>query len=98
MHIFRILTPTEAEKLRSTRMGVMINTVLFTHSPKLYKFVPSVIGLDLWRQGCSGKVIQLFSTLGMSLSAPAIRSVGDRVSNDYTAAREEKTQDLVEVS
>ena len=94
---FRPLTDAEAQGLLDCRMGGILSTILFTHSPCVYKFVPSLIGLDLWHQGASQKTIQLTNQLGLSVSSTASRNAVDGIAKEYEAELVTKIKQLEKV-
>ena len=95
---FRFLNNEEATNLRNCRLGNLASQVLFCRAPRLYKFVPSLVGVDMWRQGASNKLVQLQSQLGLSLSLPSIRGVVDHITEDYKDRLREKQKELERVN
>lgn len=57
--------------------------VLYWKANKLYKFVQSAVGLELWRQGCSAKAFQLMHQFGVTQGVAAARAHADEVGKDY---------------
>ena len=91
------MTPEEAEYLKKTRMGFIVSNILFTNSPRVYKTAPSFLGVEMWTQGASQKLITVTNKLGASLSASASRSAVDNIAKGYRFGMDEWKQKMEEV-
>ena len=87
----------EAKGLRDCRMGHVLSIVLFSNAPRVYRFLPSVIGVDMWRQGASEKLMQLFHQMGCCVSSPAARSHVDNLTKEYKEDLKVVKKDIEEV-
>jgi hypothetical protein len=84
-YCFRKLTGKDVTVLRENRLGTMLSAVLFNNAPEVYKLVPTIFSLDLWRQGASERTFRVMNRLGITLSAIQTRQAVDDIAKDYDA-------------
>ena len=73
----------ETDDIRRCRIGMLANMLLSTTAPKLYKFVASAIGVELWRQGTSHAVFKLLQRIGITQSVDAARRYVDALGESH---------------
>ena len=76
---FRKETLPEAENRLAARVGTALAVALFTLNPKKFKFLPSAIGVEFWRQGNTQKSVSTLNQMGISLGCDATRRHVDRL-------------------
>lgn len=79
----RRLTTQETKKLVETRMGTIMNILLFTHAPRKYRLFTSMLSVDLWRHGAGDKVLRVLQELGICVNAAAARRCVDGICAEY---------------
>ncbi|XP_071487607.1 uncharacterized protein [Diadema antillarum] len=67
----RNMTDEEAQAHFNRRLGQMVAIGLFTNRPRIFKFVQTCMGFELWRQGVSTKVFRMLNHSGICLSIAA---------------------------
>ncbi|XP_072171792.1 uncharacterized protein [Diadema setosum] len=63
----RDMTDKEAQAYLNRRLGQMVAIGLFTNRPRIFKFVQTCMGFELWRQGASTKVFRMLNHSGITL-------------------------------
>jgi hypothetical protein len=61
----------------------MLSALLYSNAPAVYKTVPTIYSLDLWRQGASERTFRILNRLGLTLSAIQTRAAVDNITADY---------------
>ncbi len=79
----RPITLAAAQDKRTAKMGMILSMLLYQKAPKIYHFAQSVIAVEMWRQGCSGKVFKLMNTFGICQGVDAARAMADRIASDF---------------
>ena len=59
----------EAKAYQVKRLGSIVNILYFTRKSTVFKLMPSVIGIEMWCEGVSQKVLKPLNTMGLSLAA-----------------------------
>lgn len=72
-----------AVELRQCRLGNLASTILYSHSPWLYKLVPQMLGVECWREGASEHLTSLLHDLGMVACSETSRTRVDAISLTY---------------
>lgn len=76
---FKLLTNSEAKSIRTARLGMAMSIILFTRSPKSYKYAQSAIAVSMWHQHASLKLFKALNTLGVSQGVEAARGHVDHL-------------------
>ena len=66
------MTEEEAQQLLDKRIGMVVSIALYTRSHR-NTLVQSVIGVEMWREGCSKKLFKIMNSLGVSQGIIASR-------------------------
>ena len=69
----------EASTKRAARIGGVVSTILYSHSPSTYSMVASIIGVQLWLEGASHRIFRTLNYLAVSQGVDAIRSHVDQL-------------------
>ena len=60
------------------RIGMALSmALLFTERRETNNFIQTCMGIELWKQGCSQKVIQTMNHMGVSLGIKSSRTAVD---------------------
>ena len=76
------MTADEAQQLVDRRIGMAVSIALFTGSTK-HTFVQSVIGAEMWREGCSPKSFKILNGVGVALNSYGSRLNVTRLQDDH---------------
>ena len=83
-HIFsRRMTPSEANSVLNTRMAYIVATILYSHNSRRYRLLPSMLSVNLWRQGATAKSLTLLKNMGLAVGAEANRRCVDNISGEF---------------
>ena len=52
--------------MRVARLGMGLSVILHSLYPRRYKFIQSLMGVELWRQSSTQKTFNIMSVLGLS--------------------------------
>ena len=72
-----------AATLKYSRIGQILSLVLYTNNPKLYKFVLSMISVEMGSQGIPVKAFKMLNHLGVCQSLDAGRSHVDKMIDGF---------------
>ncbi|XP_077862791.1 uncharacterized protein LOC102803909 [Saccoglossus kowalevskii] len=67
----------------AAQFGSMVSIGLHIRKPRKFKFLASVNAVEMWRCGCSERLFQCFSNMGISLTKAGGRGVVDRLRAGY---------------
>ncbi|XP_071478800.1 uncharacterized protein [Diadema antillarum] len=77
------MTDKEAQAYLNRRLGQMVAIGLFTNRPRIFKFVQTCMGFELWRQGASTKVFRMLNYSGICLSIAAATGYVDSLTENH---------------
>ncbi len=79
----RLITPEASGQIREAKIGFAVSTILYEKSPRIYRLPQSAVAVELWRQGSSGKALELLHTFGICQGVGAARALADSISDKF---------------
>ncbi len=83
--------------MKKCRKGAITSIVLFTNAPHLYKAIPGFIGVEMWCQGGTERMMAILNQLGVSVGSNAARNAVDKIADGYSTGTEEWKSAVIEV-
>ncbi|XP_071500137.1 uncharacterized protein [Diadema antillarum] len=79
----RCVSDDEAKVFITRRLGQMVAIGMFSQAPRIFKFVQTCMGIELWRQGVSQKVFKTLNHSGITINANTVRLHVDVVAQNH---------------
>ena len=77
------MTEDDAQQLVDKRTSMAMSIALFTGINSKHSFLQSVIGVEMWREGCPSKMFKVMNGLGVSQSSLSSRQRIVRLKDDH---------------
>ena len=81
--LFRPLEPSEANRLRTARLGFIFSLIVHTNKPQIYNFWQSCMSVEMWREGCPLQLFHAMNFLGVTQCKATARAKVDKICTNF---------------
>ncbi|XP_038046083.1 uncharacterized protein LOC119720481 [Patiria miniata] len=72
----------QAQGIYNQRLGFILSLIMYSHNPQVYSFIQGCVSLQLWKHGCSQKVVESLHALGICKGLKGTAKTASKLKKD----------------